>query len=229
MFPHLPQALTPRLQTLLRAAAKPHRCVAASSTSAHVPDVRLLDRTSADRQLVVIDTHKMVAEFEAAGLTSTQSNAITTSLVNMASNLIEHQNRHLVTKPQHEITLQQMLNEMGGLRKDMVILERSEFSALKAENERLRMDMKMMQQAFNEQIDRVTNNMKLDLNLEKSRAREEYNKTGAEVIKLQNRIDTHVANLRTSFEQYRNDMFKYAAGTLMSCVGILLSFYRLYK
>lgn len=194
-----------------------------------MPDVRLLDRTTADRQLVVIDTHKMVAEFEAAGLTTGQANAITTSLVNMASNLIEHQNRHLVTKPQHEITLQQMLNEMGGLRKDMVILERSEFSALKAENERLRMDMKMMQQAFNEQIDRVTNNMKLDLNLEKSRAREEYNKTGAEVIKLQNRIDTHVANLRTSFEQYRNDMFKYAAGTLMSCVGILLSFYRLYK
>lgn len=29
---------------------------------------------------------------------------------------------------------------------------------------------------------------------------------------LHNKIDTEVANLRTTYEQYRNDIFKYAGG-----------------
>lgn len=36
------------------------------------------------------------------------------------------------------------------------------------------------------------------------------------------------ANLRTLFEQYRNDIFKYAAGTILSVLTILLGFYRLW-
>jgi hypothetical protein len=42
-----------------------------------------------------------------------------------------------------------------------------------------------------------------------------------------NKIDTDVANLRTTYEQYRNDIMKFASGTVISCAAIMLGVLRL--
>ena len=71
--------------------------------------------------------------------------------------------------------------------------------------------------------------LSLNINLEKSRSGDEHNQIRSEIIKTQNRIDTQVANLRTSFEQYRNDMLKYSVGTVLTVIGALVSIYRIWK
>ncbi len=57
--------------------------------------------------------------------------------------------KECVTKPSQELAIQQVMIHIGSLKKDMIILEKSEFSALRSENEKLALQLKSLRELIN--------------------------------------------------------------------------------
>ncbi|XP_022533799.1 mitochondrial calcium uniporter regulator 1 isoform X2 [Astyanax mexicanus] len=181
---------------------------------------------------LMFDTHAMFQYLEASGFTSQQAEIIIKILVNTTNTNMDIMYSDMVTKTQHEIMLQKVMSHITAVKKDMIILEKSEFSALLAEND----DM----------MNKVRVDNKLDMNLEKSQVKEmkaEHEKklleTRNEMIEMlaeqerhvtQNnvKIDTEVAGLKTMLESHKLDSIKYLAGSVFTCLTVVLGFFRIW-
>jgi hypothetical protein len=90
------------------------------------------------------------------------------------SRLICLQGFIVVTKQQQEIMVQQLVAQIGSVKKDMVILEKSEFTMLRNETEKQTAEIKQMKSLIKDEISKLQGNVKLDVNLERSRAVEAH-------------------------------------------------------
>uniref|UniRef100_A0A8C3HVT7 Mitochondrial calcium uniporter regulator 1 n=1 Tax=Chrysemys picta bellii TaxID=8478 RepID=A0A8C3HVT7_CHRPI len=190
------------------------------------------------------DTHALVCLLEENGFTTQQSEIIVSALVKIMNTNMDVIYKDMVTKVQQEITLQQIMSHIGGVKKDMIILEKSEFSALRAENE-VKNTYLLKKQVIDEVI-KVRADNKLGFNLEKSRVKELYSVNEKKLLEIRTeivalhaqqdraltrtdrKIDTEVAGLKTMLESHKLDNIKYLAGSVFTCLTVALGFYRLW-
>ncbi|XP_063951235.1 mitochondrial calcium uniporter regulator 1-like [Lytechinus pictus] len=181
--------------------------------------------TTTDR--IFIDTHTAVKAMEKSGLTVEQAECLTGILMNIMEKSTELNHKELVTKQQQEMVIQQVMSRIASVKKDMVILEKSEFSALRSENEKLAIEVNQLRQQLADEIQKLANTVKLDINLERSRSIEMSAGQEQELEKVTQRIRTEVANMTAKLEATKTDMIKYFAGTLLGCLTLGLGFYRI--
>ncbi|CAH2284378.1 mitochondrial calcium uniporter regulator 1 [Pelobates cultripes] len=192
------------------------------------------------------DTHAVVQVLEAQGFTAQQSEIVVSSLVKIINVNMDLFYRDMVTKVQQEISLQQVMSHIAAVKKDMLILEKSEFSALRTQNEKVKIELQQLQKQCIDEILKVRAHNKLDFNFEKSRGKEmlagrerkllEFRTEMVEMQAQQDRsltqtkrkIDTEVAGLKTMQESHKLDTIKYLAGSVFTCLTIALGFYRLW-
>ncbi|KFQ74088.1 Mitochondrial calcium uniporter regulator 1, partial [Phaethon lepturus] len=191
------------------------------------------------------DTHALVCLLEENGFTTQQSEVIVSALVKITNTNLDMIYKDMVTKVQQEIALQQVMSHIGGVKKDMIILEKSEFSALRSENEKIKLELQQIKKQVMDEITKVRADNKLNLNLEKSRVKElvsfcyfllEASKQRIQMHAQQDRaltqtdrkIDTEVADLKTMLESHKLDNIKYLAGSVFTCLTVALGFYRLW-
>ncbi|XP_005995264.1 mitochondrial calcium uniporter regulator 1 isoform X3 [Latimeria chalumnae] len=180
------------------------------------------------------------------GFTTQQSEIIVASLVKIMNTNMELIYKDSVTKVQQEIMLQQIMSRIAAVKKDMIILEKSEFSTLCTENEKIRVELQQLKQQLMDEMKKVRINTKLDVNLEKSRVKEVYAEherrlleTRTEIVELhaqqdravtqiRRKKDMEVAGLKTMLESHKLDTIKYLAGSVFTCLTVALGFYRLW-
>ncbi|KFM03784.1 Mitochondrial calcium uniporter regulator 1, partial [Aptenodytes forsteri] len=191
------------------------------------------------------DTHALVCLLEENGFTTQQSEVIVSALVKIMNTNLDMIYKDMVTKVQQEIALQQVMSHIGGVKKDMIILEKSEFSALRSENEKIKLELQQIKKQVMDEITKVRADNKLKLNLEKSRVKELVSfgyfllETSEQTIQMHaqqdraltqtdRKIDTEVADLKTMLESHKLDNIKYLAGSVFTCLTVALGFYRLW-
>ncbi|NXB79229.1 MCUR1 regulator, partial [Donacobius atricapilla] len=196
------------------------------------------------------DTHALVCLLEENGFTTQQSEVIVSALVKIMNTNLDMIYKDMVTKVQQEIALQQVMSHIGGVKKDMIILEKSEFSALRSENEKIKLELQQIKKQVTDEITKVRADNKLNLNLEKSRVKElvtSYRKSifvltysitysffkmhaqqDRALTQTDRKIDTEVADLKTMLESHKLDNIKYLAGSVFTCLTVALGFYRLW-
>lgn len=208
-------------------------------------EARKVDITSG-KQTFMFDTHLATKSLEESGFTNKQSECIVYSLVQLSQAKMDFINKNVVTKLQQEILLQQIMAHISAVKKDMIILEKSEFSSLKHEYEKQNIEIQQLKRHFQDELMKLKAGIDLDINLEKSRSKDAHadsekaldalkNRLGIltsendkHISMLDNKIDKEIAQLLATYERYRNDIIKYAAGTVMTCLTICLGFYRLW-
>ncbi|XP_075272948.1 mitochondrial calcium uniporter regulator 1 isoform X2 [Opisthocomus hoazin] len=176
------------------------------------------------------DTHALVCLLEENGFTTQQSEIIVSALVKIMNTNLDIIYKDMVTKVQQEIALQQVMSHIGGVKKDMIILEKSEFSALRSENEKIKLELQQIKKQVMDEITKVRADNKLSLNLEKSRVKELYSLNERKLLEMRTeivelhaqqdraltqtdrKIDTEVADLKTMLESHKLDNIKYLAG-----------------
>ncbi|ESO91097.1 hypothetical protein LOTGIDRAFT_163625 [Lottia gigantea] len=178
------------------------------------------------KQVFYFDTLSYVKRLEKNGCSREQAEGITECFTDIIHSTIDYQSRNMTTKPQQEILTQQLLAEISSIKKDMVILQKSEFTSLQHETDKLGVEIKMLKETLDDEMGKVKGQIKLDINLERGRAIEAHAGSEKELAQLHNKIDTGIANLKTMFEQYRNDMFKYAGGTVLTMASLSLALMR---
>ncbi|XP_032639427.2 mitochondrial calcium uniporter regulator 1 isoform X2 [Chelonoidis abingdonii] len=192
------------------------------------------------------DTHALVCLLEENGFTTQQSEIIVSALVKIMNTNMDVIYKDMVTKLQQEITLQQIMSHIGGVKKDMIILEKSEFSALRAENEKIKLELSLLKKQVMDEVTKVRADNKLGFNLEKSRVKELYSINEKKLLEIRTeivamhaqqdraltqtdrKIDTEVAGLKTMLESHKLDNIKYLAGSVFTCLTVALGFYRLW-
>ncbi|XP_063155005.1 mitochondrial calcium uniporter regulator 1 [Candoia aspera] len=192
------------------------------------------------------DTHAFVCLLEENGFSTEQSEIIVSALMNIMKSNMDMIHKDMVTKMQQEIAVQQIMSHIGVVRKDMIILEKSEFSALRAENEKIKLELQQLKKQVMDETSKVRTDSKLDFNLEKSRVKELYSLNERKLLKMRTeivelhaqqdraltqsyrKIDTEVAGLKTMLESHKLDNIKYLAGSIFTCLTVALGFYRLW-
>ncbi|NXV73177.1 CC90B protein, partial [Atlantisia rogersi] len=207
-------------------------------------DVRRVDITPLEQRKVTFDTHALVQDLEAHGFGKEQAETIVSALMTLSNVSLDTVYKDMVTQAQQEITLQQIMAHLDSIRKDMVILEKSEFANLRAENEVLKA---VLSEALKLQhlghACKICADSKLDINLERSRvtdmftdqerklmeATTEFHKkdssTNSVISEISNKIDTEIASLKTLMESNKLDTIRYLAASVFTCLAIALGFY----
>ncbi|XP_036204688.1 mitochondrial calcium uniporter regulator 1 isoform X2 [Myotis myotis] len=180
------------------------------------------DFTSAGSRKLYFDTHALVCLFEENGFTTQQAEIIVSALVKITEANMDIVYKDMVTKMQQEITLQQIMSQISNVKKDMIILEKSEFSALRAENEKIKLELHQLKQ----QIMYSLNERKLlEMRTEMVALHAQQDRA---VTQTDRKIDTEVAGLKTMLESHKLDNIKYLAGSVFTCLTVALGFYRLW-
>jgi len=209
-------------------------------------DARKVDITGG-KQTFIFDTQILTKSLINNGFTEVQSDAMVASLVQITQAMTEFMNRNMITKSQQEILLQQIMSHISAVKKDMIILEKSEFSSLKHEYEKQHIELQQLKVYCQDELVKLKAHIQLDVNLEKSRAKDAHGESEKAVTQLHNqllimhsdhdkhisgldnKIEKEIAKLLATYERYRNDVMKYAAGSVMGCLTICLGFYRLWS
>ncbi|XP_036092892.1 mitochondrial calcium uniporter regulator 1 isoform X3 [Rousettus aegyptiacus] len=180
------------------------------------------DFTSSASRKLYFDTHALVCLLEENGFTTQQAEIIVSALVKITEANMDIIYKDMVTKMQQEITLQQIMSQIASVKKDMIILEKSEFSALRAENEKVKLELhRLKQQVMYSLNERKLLEMRTEmvaLHAQQDRA----------VTQTDRKIDTEVAGLKTMLESHKLDNIKYLAGSIFTCLTVALGFYRLW-
>ncbi|XP_073487191.1 mitochondrial calcium uniporter regulator 1 isoform X5 [Aquarana catesbeiana] len=154
------------------------------------------------------DTHAVVQVLEDKGFSTQQSEVVVSALVKIMNTNMDLIYQDMVSKVQQEITLQQVMSHIASVKKDMIILEKSEFSALRTQNEYADHDRKLLELR--------TEIVEMHVDQDKG------------LTQTKRKIDTEVAGLKTMLESHKLDTIKYLAGSVFTCLTIALGFYRLW-
>ncbi|XP_013928962.1 PREDICTED: coiled-coil domain-containing protein 90B, mitochondrial-like, partial [Thamnophis sirtalis] len=219
----------------------------AASASAQSYDMRRVEITPLEQRKLTFDTHRLVRDLEAHGFAKEQAETVVSALMNLSAVSLDTVYKDMVTQGQQEITLQQIMFHLDSIRKDMVILEKSEFANLRAENEKMKIELDQVKQQLMNETNQIRAENKLDINLERSRVTDmftdqerklmenstEFHKkdsnTNSSLTEVNNKIDAEIAALKTLMESNKLETIRYLAASVFTCLAIALGFYRFWK
>ncbi|KAG7282714.1 hypothetical protein CRUP_017640 [Coryphaenoides rupestris] len=113
--------------------------------------LRKLELSPLEQRKLTFDSHAVVTELEKSGFQKNQAEIIASALVTLTTAKMDIVYKDMVTSSHQEVALQQILAHLDFIKKDMVILQKSEFANLRSENE--------------EESRRVRSESRLDINL----------------------------------------------------------------
>jgi len=90
--------------------------------------------------------------------------------------------------------------DFAQLKSELHMTEKNDLAMIKAENERLLADIEKLKQRLREEISRTQAGVRLDLNLEKGRMREESSGQELKITEVDTRIEQEIASLRTAIQ-----------------------------
>ncbi|TDH05373.1 hypothetical protein EPR50_G00142910 [Perca flavescens] len=217
------------------------------TTPAATFDLRRVELTPLEQRKLTFDSHTMVTELEGSGFEKRQAELIVSALVTLATANMDIVYKDMVTKSHQEIALQQIMAHLDAIRKDMVILEKSDFANLRSENAKMKQELEQLQIRLKEESQKVRAETRLDINLERSRisdvfteqekklmeASTEFHHKKADLendnMEINRKIDLQVASLKTVLESLKLETIRYLAATVFSCLAIALGVYRLWR
>lgn len=134
---------------------------------------------------------------------------------------------NLVTRAEQEKHQYTQKVDFAKLKSEITLLEKQDFSLLKSENERLLSEVEKLKQQLRENITRAQAGVRLDLNLEKGRIRDELSARDLKLKEVDTRIESEINTLRASMESVKFSIIQYVIGSLTGTGALLLAYLRL--
>ncbi|EDV21199.1 uncharacterized protein TRIADDRAFT_60167 [Trichoplax adhaerens] len=157
-----------------------------------------MEATTSISTSAAFDTLQFVKTLTNRGFQTQQAEVLSQTLNQVLANLQLSFMEKMVTKDQQDKLILKLNSDITSLRKDMFILEKSEFDALKNENE--------------DELSKANANFSLDVSMERSRQKEVAADQEQKIRNVNTKIETEIASLKTSLESHKLDVMKYLAG-----------------
>ncbi|KAF1798698.1 hypothetical protein V8B55DRAFT_1523163 [Mucor lusitanicus] len=175
------------------------------------------------------DTFKFVERLEKADFSRQQSESIMKALRKVIGESMTELTKPMVTKAEQEKAIYMYKVDFAHLKSEIQLLEKNDFSIMKAENERLQAQVEKLRQRLKEEIVRAQANVRLDLNLEKGRVRDEASGQEIKMKETDTRIESEIAGLRTQMEAIKFQILQYMVGTMTGAGALFLAYLRMFR
>jgi hypothetical protein len=117
--------------------------------------------------------------------------------------------------------------DFAALKAELQLHEKNDLTLMKAENDRLLADVEKLKQRLREEVTRTQAGVRLDLNLEKGRIRDESSQQELKIKEVDTRIESEIAGLRTQIEQAKFSILQYLVGVATGSGALLLAYMRM--
>ncbi|UZJ55855.1 hypothetical protein CBS101457_005175 [Exobasidium rhododendri] len=211
----------------LRAVARPSS--SSSSTFNASNNIFRSFATSSPTSAFHFDTHAFVTRLEASGMPRPQADTLVAALGDVVEESIKGFETALVGREEGERWRYSQKVDFARLKSDIQLLERNDFTLMKSENERLMTDVEKLKQKLREEITRTTAGVRLDLNLEKGRIRDESSVHALKIKEVDTRIESEIAGLRSLIATAKINVLQYLVGVAVSSSALLLAYLRMFK
>lgn len=175
------------------------------------------------------DTKKFVQTLQTKGGFSQDQAETAVSIVNKAINDGIHSiTNNLVTKETLSSTAYQQKVDFAKLKGELQTMDKSEFTNLKKEQEQLRTDLTGLKNRLKEEITKNLAGVRLDLNLEKGRIREESSIHELKIEDTYTRIDEEIANMQMQIKLVKTQVMQWLIGVSSGTFALMLAFVRFF-
>ena len=80
-----------------------------------------------------------------------------------------------------------------------------------------------------EDVKKIKSQLTLDINIERGRSKDEQALIEKSIAALTTHMTAELGNLQTTFERYKNDIYKFIVGSVVSGVTLGFTIYRVFK
>lgn len=168
--------------------------------SDHLPALRAFSTTPSRPRDHHFDTLKFVQRLRDEGFSETQSRAMMTILSDVIEESIQNLTRTMVLREDADRSTYTQKVDFTKLRSELLAQDKSETSQTLAGYERLNNDIQKLSSRVRDEVGRAQASVKLDLNLEKGRVREEAKGQELKIKETETRIEEVAAGLRERVE-----------------------------
>lgn len=173
------------------------------------------------------DTRKFAHQLERQGFTQTQSEAVLKALATVLDESVENMSSNLVSKEDFSRRSYQQKVDFTKLKSELQTLDKTDVTRIRNEHERLTTDIDKLRQKFKEEISKSHSSVRLDLNLEKARIREESSIHERKIKETDTRIDQELANFKTMIEGTKLQVMQWLIGVCTGTFAVVLAYIRL--
>ncbi|KAK1827190.1 DUF1640-domain-containing protein [Podospora conica] len=207
-----PQARPPPTNSLIRDAPALRR-------SFHASAARRRDHH--------FDTLKFVQRLEEEGFTEEQSAAMMKVLNDVIEESIQNLTRTMVLREDAAKATYTQKVDFAKLRSELLSADSTEGNTTRAAHEKLTNDIAKLGSRLRDEIGRTQASVRLDLNLEKGRIREEALSQELKIKETETRIEQEVAQLQQQLEQVKFQTLQWLMGVCTGFAALMLGAWRL--
>ncbi|KAI0285945.1 DUF1640-domain-containing protein [Russula aff. rugulosa BPL654] len=191
-----------------------------------IPQLHRGFRTTTTRDDFHFDTHHFVQRLEREGLNRAQAEGIMSAMAEVIDESIRNMTSNMVTKTDHEKQHYTQQVDFAQLKSELQLTEKHDLTMIKAENDRLFTDIEKLRQRLREEVSRTQAGVRLDLNLEKGRIREEASRQELKMKEVDTRIEQEIAGLRAAIQSSKATTLQYLVGFVTGCTALLMAYLR---
>ncbi|KAI4209450.1 MAG: hypothetical protein LQ351_007636 [Letrouitia transgressa] len=173
------------------------------------------------------DTLKFVQRLKDEGFSEEQSKAMMLVLSDVIEESIQNLTRTMVLREDADRSTYTQKVDFTKLRSELLALDSSDNSMILASHERLSNDIAKLNSRLRDEIGRAQASVKLDLNLEKGRIREEAKGQDLKIKETETRIEQEVAGLRERVEGVKFSTLQWLVGVCTGAAALILGAWRL--
>ncbi|KAL9126068.1 MAG: hypothetical protein Q9217_004826 [Psora testacea] len=173
------------------------------------------------------DTLKFVQRLRSEGFSEEQSKAMMLVLSDVIEESIQNLTRTMVLKEDADRSTYTQKVDFTKLRSELLALDSSDTSMTLASHERLSNDLAKLNSRLRDEISRAQASVRLDLNLEKGRIREEAKGQELKIKETETRIEQEVAGLRERVEGVKFSTLQWLMGVCTGTAALILGAWRL--
>jgi len=173
------------------------------------------------------DTLKFVQRLKDEGFTEEQAVAMMKVLGDVIEESIQNLTRTMVLREDQEKATYTQKVDFAKLRSELLSADSTESSLTRASHERLTNDLAKLNSRLRDEVQRTQASVRLDLNLEKGRIREEANSQDLKIKETETRIEQESAALRERLEAVKFSTLQWLMGVCTGTAAIILGVWRL--
>lgn len=173
------------------------------------------------------DTLKFVQRLKDEGFTEDQAVAMMKVLSDVIEESIQNLTRTMVLREDQEKATYTQKVDFAKLRSELLSADSTESSLTRASHEKLTNDLAKLNSRLRDEVQRTQASVRLDLNLEKGRIREEANSQDLKIKETETRIEQESAALRERLEAVKFSTLQWLMGVCTGTAAIMLGVWRL--
>ncbi|KUI57575.1 Protein FMP32, mitochondrial [Cytospora mali] len=199
-----------------------------SSSILRQPGLRRAFHASAPRRRDHhFDTLKFVQKLQSDGFTEHQSVAMMKVLNDVIQESIQNLTRTMVLREDAAKATYTQKVDFAKLRSELLSADSTESNATKSAHERLTNDIARLNNKLKDEIGRTQASVRLDLNLEKGRIREEAVSQELRIKETETKIEQEAGALRQQLEQVKFQTLQWLMGVCTGFAALMLGAWRL--